>query len=83
MVRNERRLVRDLYDCNFMADILAVRPHIPTLMQRLSKSEIRSGRTTKKVSLTIADLIAALWTTLSSLSQVRGEDQMRDFLSPV
>jgi hypothetical protein len=32
--------------------------------------------------LTIADLIAALRKTLSSLTQAGVEDQMRDFLSP-
>jgi hypothetical protein len=79
---NERRLVRDLYDCYFMADVLEVRPHIPTLTQRLAQSEIRSGRKSKRVSLTITDFDAALRKTLSSLTQAGVEEQMRDFLSP-
>ena len=79
---NERRLVRDLYDCYFMVDILAIHPHIQTLRQRLAKSEIRAGRKTKIVSMTIIDLISTLTTALVDLSQTMVEEQMRDFLLP-
>ena len=80
---NERRLMRDLYDCYFMVEVLAVHPHIQTLRERLAKSEIRSGRKTKTVSMTIADLIEALTTTLVGLSQESVVEQMQDYLTTV
>ena len=58
-------------------------PHIQTLRERLAKSEIRSGRKTKTVSMTISDLIEALTTTLAGLSQESVVEQMQDYLATV
>jgi len=79
---NERGLVRDLYDCHFMADVLAVRPDMATLKRRLAATELRTGRKTTKVSMEVADLVARLDTALSSLTQPLVEEQMRDFRRP-
>jgi predicted nucleotidyltransferase component of viral defense system len=79
---NERGLIRDLYDCAFMADVLSVRPHIETLEYRLAKSEIRAGRTTKKISMSIPDLIDKINNTISLLTPRAVEQQLQDFLSP-
>lgn len=79
---NERGLVRDLYDCYFMANILAIRPHGPTLGQRLAKVGVRVGRKTKKLSMTTLDLARKIERTLDSLTQQAVEEQMRDFLVP-
>jgi predicted nucleotidyltransferase component of viral defense system len=79
---NERGLIRDLYDCAFMADILAVRPHRDTLVRRLAKSEIRLGRRAKKVSMGIPDLISNLKDAVASLTPRAVEQQLQDFFIP-
>jgi predicted nucleotidyltransferase component of viral defense system len=79
---NERGLIRDLYDCAFMADILSVHPHRATLVRRLAQSEIRAGRTTKKVSMRIPDLIRKLEDAILSLTPQAVEQQLQDFFLP-
>lgn len=79
---NERDLVRDLYDCYFIVEVLDVQPHIPTLKQRLLTSLIRSGRKTKKVSMSLNEFVVKLETAISSLRQQMIEEQLRDFFSP-
>jgi predicted nucleotidyltransferase component of viral defense system len=79
---NERGLIRDLYDCAFMADILSVCPHRDTLERRLAKSEIRTGRITKRIPMGIPDLISKLKETLTSLTHQAVEQQLQDFFFP-
>ena len=79
---NERQLIRDLYDCYFMVNVLDVHPHIPTLKQRLQKSQIRLGRKTKKVSITLNEFVLKLEDTISKITQRMIEEQLRDFFSP-
>jgi len=79
---NERRLIRDLYDCSFMCAVLDVRPHIPTLARRLARSEIRAGRKSSIISMTITELAHKLDAALTALTQAAVEEQMQDFLAP-
>jgi len=79
---NERELVRDLYDCYFMTQVLEIQPHIPTLKQRLQHSLIRSGARTKKVSMSLKEFVEKLDAATSGLTQTMIENQMRDFFSP-
>lgn len=79
---NERGLIRDLYDCAFMADTLSVSPEISTLRNRLSNVALRKGRKTVKASMTLGDLIDKLESATVSLSQKSVEEQMRDYLAP-
>jgi predicted nucleotidyltransferase component of viral defense system len=79
---NERGLIRDLYDCAFMVHILDVKPDIDVLKRRLSKSLIREGRKTKKISMTLNELIQKLQNVGEILNQAKIEEQMRDYLTP-
>lgn len=79
---NERNLIRDLYDCYFMTEILSVRPHKETLERRLAKTEARIGSKTKRMSMTIADLSRKLKDAAASLSSQAVEVQMQDFFAP-
>ena len=79
---NERDLIRDLYDCYFMVDVLDIQPHLPTLKQRLRTSQIRSGRKTKTVSMTLNEFRIKLQKALSEITQEKIEEQLRDFFSP-
>ncbi len=80
---NERQLIRDLYDCYFMVDVLDITPHIPTLKQRLQKSQIRVGRKTKNVSLSLNEFVMKLEDAISVIKQGMIEVQLRDYFSPV
>ncbi len=79
---NERGLIRDLYDCYFMVYMLDIVPDIPTLKQRLSKSQIRIGRKTNKISMTLSEFRLKLDDTISTITQDLIEEQLRDFFSP-
>ncbi|MBD3390983.1 MAG: hypothetical protein GF418_02945 [Chitinivibrionales bacterium] len=79
---NERGLVRDIYDCSFMVDILGIRPCMPTLNRRLDSSQLRTGRSTRKVSMSVKDLVEKLRKTTASLSAAGVAEQMRDYLTP-
>jgi len=65
-----------------MVHILNVKPDINVLKQRLSKSLMRDGRKTKKISMTLDDLIQKLQDLGETLNQAVIEEQMRDYLTP-
>jgi predicted nucleotidyltransferase component of viral defense system len=77
---NERGLIRDLYDCSFMVDVLAVHPNLSILKQRLARSELRIGRKTKKITMSTAELVNKIRDNLASLTQRMVEEQMRDYM---
>lgn len=79
---NERGLVRDLYDCAFIAHTLAVEPHMETLQTRLSRSQLRSGRRTRTVSMSLPELVVKLRTAVEELNEDAVDEQMRDYLPP-
>ena len=79
---NERQLIRDLYDCSFMCAVLDVHPHVPTLAERLSRSEVRTGRKSAIIKMTIPDVAHKLKNALATLTQAAVEKQMQDFLAP-
>jgi len=53
---NEQGLLRDLYDCYYLVDILGIMPHLDTLNLRLHSALIRSGSKSKRLSMSLDDL---------------------------
>jgi len=79
---NERALMRDLYDCYFMSEILDIYPDVETLKQRLANSLIRVGKKTKKQNLSLREFVLKLQLAVSHLNQEDLEEELRDFFSP-
>lgn len=53
---NERRLIRDLYDAHFIFRMVGQRPHMPTLLARLSKVESRIPGLRGRSQMSVDDL---------------------------
>ena len=76
---NERRLLRDLYDCYYLGSRLGQTPDFEVLDARLGKVESRLPRLRKRVSMTRAELASELRAAVEELS----EDALRDELAPI
>ncbi len=76
---NERRLLRDLYDCYFLAGRLGEKPDLETLDRRPSRVESRLPRLEKQTRTTREELASELRAALESLT----DDAIRDELSPI
>lgn len=79
---NERRLIRDLYDCYFMNSILKINLDLPTLTGRLNKieSRIKNFRSIKKMS--IIEFTNVLVKEIENINQNTITLELRDYLKP-
>lgn len=76
---NERRLLRDLYDCYFLAGRLGETPDLEVLERRLSKVESGLPRLKKRKQMTLVELASELRTAVDSLT----ESALGDELAPI
>ena len=76
---NERRLLRDLYDCYFLAGRLGEKPDVDVLDQRLARVESRLPRLKKRKQMTRAELASELRSAADSLT----ESALREELGPI
>ena len=65
---NERRLLRDLFDCYFLAGRLRQNPDLATLSYRLGSVRSRLPKMQKVRSMSTAELSASLRETLENLT---------------
>jgi hypothetical protein len=79
---NERRLMRDLYDCYFLVGRLGARLDLERLDERLARIESRLPKLRKRGAMTRGDLVAELKAYLSSLTQEGVEAELRPLLPP-
>ncbi len=79
---NERRLIRDLYDCYFMASVLDISPNLETLQLRLSKIESRIKNLKKIKKLSLTEFTDILNIEAKRISQEMIEKELRDYLEP-
>ena len=77
---NERRLLRDLYDCYFLISHAGVLPHLETLDLRLSKVKSRLPRLKKRRSMSRSQLIFELRQTTSGLTDQDLESELAGLL---
>lgn len=76
---NERRLLRDLYDCYFLSSRLGETPAMDVLDRRLRKVESRLPHLKRVVSMTRREFAAELRAAATDLT----EDDLRDELAPI
>lgn len=76
---NERRLLRDLYDCYFLAGRLGEKPDLDVLDRRLARVESRLPRLKKRKRMTRVELASELRAAADSLT----ENALRDELAPI
>jgi len=79
---NERRLVRDLYDCYFLVSRLGARLDHGRLDERLSKIESRVPNLRNRKRMTRGQLAKDLKEYLGSLEQEKVEDELRPVFPP-
>jgi len=76
---NERRLLRDLYDCYFLAGRLGEKPDLDVLERRLARVESRLPRLKRRKRMSRAELASELRAAADSLT----ESALRDELGPI
>ncbi|MGB3562731.1 MAG: nucleotidyl transferase AbiEii/AbiGii toxin family protein [Thermoanaerobaculia bacterium] len=79
---NERRLIRDLYDCYFLVGRLGTQLDLERLDQRLSKIESRVPSLRNRKQMTRRQLAKELKEGLDSLEQEKVEDELRPLFPP-
>lgn len=79
---NERRLLRDLYDCYFMTTRLGESPDLQVVDARLRRIESRLPELKKRTSMTRADLAAELRVAAEGLSAGAVRDELAPILPP-
>ena len=77
---NERRLLRDLYDCYYLSTRAGASPDPEVLDQRLSKIESRLPKLRETRRMSRAQLADALRTTVQTLTDVDLEEQLAGLL---
>lgn len=79
---NERRLIRDLYDIDYIFTYLNVLPDIKTLKERLMKVVYRDKRLKKEATkMSIIDYLEKLKTHVATLEQKEIDAELSDSLS--
>ena len=76
---NERRLLRDLYDCYFLTVRLGATPDWKVLDARLAKIESRLPKLAKRSRMTRGELATELQAAADALSEAK----LRDELAPI
>ncbi len=76
---NERRLLRDLYDCYFLTSRLGETPDLDALDARLARIESRLPRLRSRSKMTRGELAAELRAAAEALTQ----DALRQELAPI
>ena len=79
---NERRLVRDLYDCYFLAGRAGALPDLETLDLRLARIQSRLPRMRKLRSMTQSQLVAEMRQAVAGLSDADLEPELVGILPP-
>jgi predicted nucleotidyltransferase component of viral defense system len=79
---NERRLVRDLYDCYFMVSRVGAKLDQKKLNERLSKIESRVPSLRNRRRMTRRQIARDLEKYLGSLEQENVEDELRPLIPP-
>ncbi len=79
---NERRLLRDLYDCYFLFGRAKAKPDLDVLDQRLVRVESRLPLLRKKKQMTRAEFASALRHAISVLSEETVQDELGVLLMP-
>ena len=79
---NERRLLRDVYDCYFLAHRLGARIHFETLDHRLSKVESRLPALRTRKRMTRIDLARELGSFVDGLTAESVESELAPVLPP-
>jgi len=79
---NERRLVRDLYDCHFLVHRLGARLDLQTLERRLSRIDSRLPELRKRKRMTPGELAEELRSRLTSLTKESVEAEIGALLPP-
>lgn len=79
---NERRLLRDLYDCYYLSVRLGVTPDLAVLDRRLGRVESRLPKMTKRRSMVRVDLAAELRTAAEALTEVALQQELAPILPP-
>jgi len=77
---NERRLLRDLYDCYFLAGRLGEKPDLDVLERRLAKVESRLPRLKNRKQMSLAELAAELRAAADSLTESALDDELAPIL---
>jgi len=76
---NERRLLRDLYDCYYLASRLRQTPDLAVLDGRLRRIESKLPRLARRTTMSRAEFAAELRRAAEELT----EDALRDELAPI
>ena len=77
---NERRLLRDLYDCYFLGGRLGVKPDLEVLARRLARVESRLPRLRKRKQMTRRELATELRAAADSLTEIALSDELAPIL---
>ena len=80
---NERRLLRDLYDCYFLASRAGASPDLAIIDHRLAKIESRLPQLRKTHSMSRERLVSELQKAAAELSEDHFEQELAGILPPV
>jgi len=80
---NERGLLKDLYDCFYLVEILGIKPHIRALNVRLQSVHSRVGSKSKPLSMSMDDLKKKLSMVIEALTEEWVDEELRDYFSPI
>jgi predicted nucleotidyltransferase component of viral defense system len=79
---NERRLMRDLYDCYFLVNRTGTLPDLPALDSRLANVQSRLPRLRKKHQMSRAELVSEIRQAATDLTGAALEEELAGVLPP-